>query len=174
MEHVILPLIAIAVFLTSGMMLAQTAVQSADQFSTRWKEMGVRTEELACTAISATAIQARVPWNGVVEVTVENSGQRSLGKFADWDVVVQWYDASSVYYIKRLSYVTGTSPGDDQWAVYALQLNGSTETFQPGMLDPSEQLILHMKPVPDLGNGKALMVVVSTPNGATTSIQFRR
>lgn len=171
MEHVILSLISIAVILTSGMMLAQTAVLSADQFATKWKGMEVRTEELARTGIAATSALWVSP---MIEVTVQNSGQRALGKFADWDVVVQYYDASSVYYIRRLEYVAGTSPGENQWVVYAIQLNGSTETFQPGMLDPGEDLILRLHPVPELGNNKTILVVVSTPNGVTTSMQFKR
>lgn len=174
MEQVILSLISIAVILTGGMMLAQSALLSADQLSTHLKEMEVRTEELARTAVAATSARAITPWAGVIEVTVENSGQRVLGSFTDWDVMVQYYDVDSTYRIRRLDYVSGTSPGDNQWAVYAIQLNGAAETFQPNLLDPGEELLMRLKPVPYLGNGKTILVVIATPNGVTTSIQFKR
>lgn len=172
MEHVILSLISIAIILGSGMMLAQSAVLSADQFSSKWKDMEVMAEDLARTMIAATTAQAIAPWDGVIEVTVENTGQRTLGKFADWDVMVQYYDSSNIYQIRRLDYVSGTTLGDNQWVVYAIQVNGSSEIFQPGLLNPGEQVLLRLKPVPDLGNGKTLLVVVDTPNGVATSIHF--
>ncbi len=171
MENAILSLICIAVVLSGGMTLAQSAMLSADQISTEWKKMEVRAEDLARTAIAATDADYT---SGMVEVEVENSGQRTLGKFSDWDVVVQYYDSDSTYYIRRLTYATGTSPGDNEWVVYALRFNGNAETFQLGLLDPGEDLMLRLKTVPTLGDNKNMLVVIAAPNGVTTTIQFTR
>lgn len=172
MEHVILALIAMAVILSGGMILAQTAVVSADRLAEQWKETGVRTEELTRTAISATSVVDQGV--GGLGVTVRNSGQVVLGQFADWDVIVQYYDAPGNYKIARMTYTPNTTPGNNEWAVNAINLGANPEVYEKGLLDPGEDMKLYVKPNPPLGNGKTILIVIGTDRGITTSIQFTK
>ncbi len=172
METAIVSLICIAVILSGGLSLAQTAVLSADHISVEWKKMETRSTDMANTAISATAVADQ--GTSGFDINVKNTGQRVLGNFSKWDVVVQYYMASGTYYIKHLSYVAGTSPGNDEWAVNAIQWNGSTEVFEVGLLDPKEDLKLRIKPNPAVGPGKTILVVIATDQGAITSIQYTK
>ncbi|MBI4287308.1 MAG: hypothetical protein HY671_02630 [Chloroflexi bacterium] len=172
METAIVSLICIAVILTGGLMMAQSAVLSADQLSVDWKAMERRSTDIGNTIISATGVVDQ--GNGGFDINVRNTGQRVIGHFSDWDVIVQYYEASGTYAIKRLSYVTGTSPSNNQWAVNAIKRNGATEVYAPGLLDPREDLTLRLKPNPPVGPGKTILVIISTDRGVTTSIQYTK
>lgn len=172
METAILSLICIAVILSGGLMMAQSAMISADQLSADWKAMERRSTDIANTIISATGVVDKGA--GGFEVNVKNTGQRVLGNFADWDVVVQYYDAPGNYKITRLTYTTNTSPGNNEWSVNAIHWNGVTEVYEKGLLDPREDLKLQVKPIPPLGNGKTIFIVMGTDRGVTTSIQYTK
>lgn len=172
METAIVSLISIAVMLSGGLMIAQGAMLSADQISIDWKDMERRATDIANTVISATGVVDK----GAVglEINVSNAGQRVIGNFPDWDVIVQYYDATGNYKITRLAYTSNTSPGNNEWSVNAIHWNGVTEVYQKGLLDPKEDLKLQIKPIPPVGNGKTILTVMSTDRGVTTSIQYTK
>lgn len=172
METAIVSLICIAVILSGGMIMAQSAISSADQLFVDWKAMEKRATDIANTIISATGVTDQ--GTSGFEVNVKNTGQRVIGNFSDWDVIVQYTDAPGNYKITRLAYISGTSPGNNEWAVNAIQWNGAAEVFQKNLLDPKEDMKLRLKPNPGVGPGKTIYILISTNNGVTTSIQYTK
>jgi hypothetical protein len=109
-----------------------------------------------------------------VEVALRNSGQTKLGDFARWDVIVQYYDSGGTYYVKWLPYIEGT-PGDNEWRKKGIYLNSenlTAEVFEPGILNPGEELVIEAKLNPPVGVGTTNLVVTSTPSGIPASITF--
>ena len=172
MATAIVSLICIGVILSGGMILAQSAIVSADHIFDNWKIMEKRITDNVNTIISATGVTD----NGAagLEVNVRNTGQRALGNFPDWDVIVQYYSAPGNVYIKKLTYTTGTSPGNDEWAVNTIQWNGAAEVYQINILDPLEDMKLQVKPNPGVVSGETIIIRISTNNGVTTSIQYTK
>lgn len=172
METAIVSLICIGVILSGGLIMAQSAIISADKLFDDWKILEKREMDRVNTIISATGVVDKGA--GGFEINVRNTGQRVIGNFADWDVIVMYYDAPGNYVIERLTYSTNPSPGNDEWSVYAIQWNGVAEVYQKNLLDPLEDLKLQIKPIPPVGNGKTIFTRISTNNGVTTSIQYTK
>ena len=110
-----------------------------------------------------------------MEVSVLNSGKVHLAQFVDWDVLVQYYDATGDYHVSQLSYTENSTPGDNQWTVVNIYTDaslGQEEVFEPGILDPGEAVLLRLTLTPSVGVGTTNLVTVSSANGVVTPAQF--
>jgi len=172
METVIVSLICIALMVVGGMTMSQGFLSSVDTSMASWENMGEINEEIMRTELSS--INTTQPSAAKLDVTLGNSGQTKLNDFDKWDVVVQYYDSSGSYYIKWLPYTDGTL-GRNEWKVKGIYIdaeNKTPETFDPGILNPGEEIIIRAKLDPPVGRGTTNLVVVSTPNGVSTSTPF--
>jgi hypothetical protein len=102
---------------------------------------------------------------------VQNTGQVKLADFDKWDVIVHYYDESGTYYTKWLPY-TLDNPSNDEWQASRIGLNGPTDFFEPGILNPSEEMIILASIEPLSGNATVGNITVSTANGVYSSISF--
>lgn len=121
-----------------------------------------------------TTVSASQPSSDIVEVTLRNSGQTKLGDFDRWDVIGQYYDSGGTYYIKWLPYTDGVL-GNDQWrkkGIYLSAANQTAEVFEPGILNPGEEMVIEAKLSPAVGAGTTNLAVISTPSGIPASIAF--
>ena len=172
MSNAIVALVVIALMMTAALTWSQAAFTSFDSVSQSLKQTVQTTQEVARTDI--TVLQAQR--NGsFVEVYVLNSGKVHLAQFANWDVLIQYYDAGKIYHISRLSYTENSNPGDNQWTVANIYFDSSLkqkEVFEPGILNPGEVVFLKARLSPAVGSKTTNMVTVSTANGVAASAQF--
>ncbi|HEY90209.1 MAG TPA: hypothetical protein G4O07_00070 [Dehalococcoidia bacterium] len=93
---------------------------------------------------------------------VINQGEASLTEFAKWDIIIQYENGTATYMI----YTTSTTPGSNEWTVAGIYLlSEDPEVFDPGILDPGEQMKLSLNVDPAISPGETVRITVSTPNG---------
>ena len=174
MASALVSLISIAVMVTAMLTLIHGGFLSAEMLSRSWKVMETRTGEIARTKMEIIATSTD---SSFVYVTIKNSGQVAWESFADWDVVVQWYTAPGDYKIERMGYTAGGTPDLNHWAVTGIYRNAASslaEVFEPGILDPAEEMKIKVKPNPPMGPSTNNWIVIGTPNGVSTSALFTR
>jgi hypothetical protein len=169
METALVSIICIALIVFGGMTMSQGFMTSVDASTTGLEEMGQRDETIMRTEL--TSVDTSISANGTLEITIENSGHTKLADFDKWDVIVQYYDGASNYNTTWLPYVSG-APGNNQWTVSWIQLNGAAEIFEPNVFNPGEQLKITAQIDPSAGAGTTNMAVVATPNGIPLSTYF--
>jgi hypothetical protein len=169
METALVSIICIALIVFGGMTMSQGFMTSVDASTTGLGEMGQRDETIMRTELAS--VDTSMAGNDTLEITIENSGHTKLADFDKWDVIVQYYDGTGVYNTTWLPYVTGT-PGDNEWTVSWIHLDGGAEIFEPNVFNPGEQLKITAQINPAAGAGTTNMAVIATPNGISLSTYF--
>jgi hypothetical protein len=170
MATIVVSIICIAMIIVGGMTLSQGILTSADRAALSVEDISIREGELNRTSLENVRA-AQLSWADFLRVTVQNTGQTKLASFDKWDVIVHYYDESGTYYTKWLPY-TEETPGDDEWQPARIGLNGPTDFFEPGILNPSEELVILARIDPLSGNATVGDITVSTANGVYGSISF--
>ena len=172
METAIISIICIGLIVFGGMTMAQGFMTSVDASTTGLQEAGQRDEDILRTEI--TPVDAACTDNGdgtdLLEITVENTGQTKISDFQDWDLIVQYYDSGGTYHVEWLPF-TGTA-ATYEWEVSWIRLNDAPEIYDPGVLNPGEQLLIRTYLDPRTGAGSTNLAVISTPSGVTASTYF--
>ena len=175
MTHAIISLLSIAMILAGTLALAGTSCSAMDLVSSSWQDMAESTGQMARTRISSG--DREIDAQGLnVRVTLKNTGWVPVADFSRWDVIVQYYGTTTPYFIKRLAFTEGV-PGDDQWRVEEIFEDaqaGKPEVFQPGILDPGEEIKIHMKLNPNVGAQTTNWVTIATSGGIGVSVYFTR
>ena len=172
MSSAIATLMMVALMLATVSLLAQGSFTAMAQLSDAWTSEEQRRLVDARTSVTSGGITYATP---SVDVTVVNNGDESIRGFSKWDVIVQYYETDGTYRSVWVPYVSGTSPGDGQWAITGIYLDAATlkaESTQPGILDPSEELILRVSVTPAADSTANNRVIISTANGITMSAPF--
>ena len=173
MSNAIVALVVIALMIIAALTWSQAAFSSLDSAAQSLKQTVETSQEVTRTDITVVDAQTQ----GIfVEVSVHNAGKIHLAQFANWDVVVQYYDGNGTYHVGSLSYIEGTNPGDNQWAVAGIFSDDSRsqqEVYEPGILNPGEVALLRLKLIPLQGTDTANMVTISSANGVSVSAQFK-
>lgn len=176
MESVLAAIVSVALILFATLTVTQGALSTADLFSENWKAMEERSGEIARTEITITDVATAS--GQYVDSTVENAGSVSLGSFSTrWDVIVQYYDGNNGnYYIIWAPYTSSNPPGDNQWTVEGIYLAGTStpEVYEPGILNPGEEVVIRFKANPVVGLSTTNRITVAASNGVTTSAIFTR
>ena len=171
METAIISLICIGLVVFGGMTMAQGFLTSVDASTTGLEEVGARDEAILRTEITPVATYCELQAGpDLLEITVENTGQTKLADFGEWDLIVQYFDDTATYRVEWLPY-TGAA-GTYEWEVVWIHLNGGAEIYEPGVLNPGEQMLIRTYLEPSVGNGTTNMAVISTPSGVTASAYF--
>lgn len=172
MSNAIVTLIIVAILLVGVSIMAQTSFKSMDALSDAWKQMEVRSTDIAQTKIEVINKE----WQAqLIQITVKNSGQISLLDFASWDVIVQYYQSDGVYHQIWLPYTTVNPPANNQWTVLGIYLNaglGTPETFQPNIFNPGEEMIIRLKVSPAASQSYTNQVIIGTAKGVSVSTFF--
>ncbi len=172
MDTAVVSIMCIALIVVGGMTMSQGFISSADTVTLGVEALSVRDGEINRTELTllTTALSAN---RKTLEVALRNSGQVKLASFDRWDVIVQYYD-SGASYVKWLPYVTEIV-GDDQWTKQGIYLhaeNQTPEVFEPGILNPGEEMVIEAELNPRVGKETTNDVIISTPNGVLASISF--
>ena len=163
-----------AMLLAGTLTLAASSCSAVDLVSGSWQGMAEDTGQMARTRISSEARE--IGAQGVnARVTLKNTGAISVADFSRWDVIIQYYgqkmQGTKPYFIKRLSFTEG-APGDDEWRVEGIFEDAQTskpEVFQPGILDPGEEIKIHMKLKSMIGAQTTNWTTIATSNGVPVS-----
>jgi hypothetical protein len=158
-----------ALIIVASVTMAISTMQSSSKIADSWKQMASNS-----IAINRTDIAAIPPdhyTGGVLNITVKNTGQTNLTDFAKWDIIVQSQSGSVSY----LNYRGSNPLGDNEWTVTGIYINtGNPEVFDPGILDPGEQMIVAIQLNPEISSGEACRITISTPNGINAQTQVIR
>ena len=170
MATAVVTIICIALIVLGGMTMSQGILTSADTAALSVEEISAREGNIMRTEVD-TLRAADLSWADLLRVTVDNSGQTKLASFDKWDFIVHYQDDSGTYYTKWLPYTEGAL-GNNQWRKARIGLNGPTEYFEPGILNPEEDLVILAKLSPLPGNATTGEIIVATPNGIEDLISF--
>ena len=172
METAIVSIICIALVVFGGMAMSNGFITSVDASTAGLLEAGDRNDNIMRTELSPVSTSLElVTGPDPLEIVVENNGQTKLADYDKWDVIVQYYDDTGEYHVQWLAYVPGASAAYE-WDVGWIKMNGQAEVFDPGVLNPGEQIMIQTKLEPSVGDNTTSMVVVSTPSGVTCSTFF--
>ena len=164
METALTGLIIIMVLLLAMLVLADSFFSSQDAVLESWREMEERVGDRARTDLLPVNAEA-IGGGSMVQVTLRNEGDTKLADFDQWDVIIQYYDASSEYYVKWLPYA---QPGD-RWTEF---FSAEAQAFDPDILNPDEEMMVQLSVSPALGSPTTNQVIVATPNGIIASTVF--
>ena len=170
MATAIVSIICIALIVVGGMVMSQGILTSADTAALSVEEISARESEIMRTKVDTLRAE-NLSWADLLRVTVDNSGQTKLASFGKWDFIVHYQDSDDNYYTKWLPYTDGAL-GDNEWEKARICLNGQPEFFEPGIMNPEEELVILAKLSPLPGNATTGDIIVSTPNGIEDSISF--
>lgn len=158
--------------------LTRAALLSANGLALAWEEMKDRTTEQTRTEL--TLLTADIAGAGAdIDISLRNSGQTALADFANWDVVVQYYQASgnSGLVIDWFSYTSSPTPANGQWTVRGIYLDADTlepEVYDPDILNPGEEMIVRINVTPAIPVQTDNLATIGAANGITVSAPFSR
>ena len=174
METAIVAIMCIVLIVLGGMTMSQSFLSSADSSMVGVEGLSVREGEVMRTELAPLTANVG-PGGKSLEVALRNSGQVKLASFNKWDVIIQYY-GSGAYHVAWFPYAGGT-PGDNEWTVQGIYLNAENQTaevFEPGILNPGEEMVIEARVNPPVSDNSTGDVVISTPNGVPESISFTR
>lgn len=175
MENVFAAIVAVALILLAGLTLFGTSLSTQEEIIASWAEMSSRTNEQDITFL--TPITATTKSAGtIVEVTLRNNGSTRLAEYNRWDLMLQYYTESNTLKVDWYPYVD-TTPGNNQWTVSGIYMDAATaksEVFEPGILNPGEEIVLQVQLQPSVGLTTTNMLTLSANNGFSTSTFFER
>ncbi len=173
METVVVAALVIAVVLFGMLTLAQGYLSAQSEILESWRAMNERALERTRTGLRPVG-GAMGATGDVVELTVRNDGSVRLADFARWDVVLE-YMGPTARMARWYPYVDAPDPGLDQWTVAGIYLDaaaGQPEVYNPGILDPGEEMVIRVKVSPPVKVGSSNMAIIGTPSGVSTSVFF--
>lgn len=169
METVVIAIVCIALIVVGGMTMSQGFLTSVDAGAVRFSQAAYRDGELMRTQI--TLLGAGQPAPGYIDMALRNSGGVKQAGFSSWDVIVQYYDDASQYYVKWFPYSSET-PGDNEWTVNGIYLDAASatpEVFEPGILNPGEDMVIRTKLAPAYKKWATKSLSVATASGVSAS-----
>jgi hypothetical protein len=167
MATILVSIICIAMIVVGGITLSHGILTSTDTAALSVDEISVREGEIARTRLDILRAEY-LSWADLLRVTVENVGQTKLACFDKWDLIVRYSDGGS-FHTLWLPYTTG-GLHDDEWQKARIGLNGPLEYFEPGILNPGEELVMLAKLGPLPGDNTTGELTVVSPNGIFDSV----
>jgi hypothetical protein len=168
MGNALVTLLLVTVVMVSALGLVSGSVSAFDTLLDSSKEMQDQTCERVRMAISCAG--AAADGDGL-SVRVANDGSIPLSGFENWDVIVQYEDASGSGHVLWMPY-GGTAPGANEWTLEGIYFDGEAEVVERGLLNPREELVITAELMPAIGAGTTNLVTVSTDRGVSAQYVF--
>ena len=179
MESALSSLIIFTVGLFAAVTLSFTYLETQHALWSAEQAREEETIERARTDLSVLAVDTQSS-GSIIRVKLRNSGQTKLADFEKWDVVVEHTieleDDEYTYAVHWLPY-TATTLQAMQWTVDGIYMNADTltaEAFEPAILNPGEEMIVHIRVSPPVPVDSANRVTISTDNGISVVSGFSR
>ncbi len=174
METALASILLITVLLFGVMSISDTYFVVQDKILMATQERDARNEARARTALSVVGVETQSAGT-IIEITLRNGGTTKLADFDQWDVVLQYYTAAGVYVTDWFPYVAGPVPGDNQWTVADIYTNAAEaipEVYEPGILNPAEELVIRIKVSPAVGADTTNLATIAVANGVSLPAIF--
>ena len=177
MENIIVSIVIIFLLLFGAMTMSSAYISAEQTMMTAQQQRDTRVNDIARTAVSP--VEMRILNSGsVIEVRLHNSGSLKLADFDHWDVFAEYYDDSAVpaYQSNKLPFDT-TSTAINAWSIGGIYLDWKqniSEDFDPGILNPGEDIVLRLNISPSVGVGQSAQVTIVTENGVSQPIMGKR
>ncbi len=174
MGTAIVSLLSIGIMLTGTLMLARGSIFSVEEMSEALQTMEHRIEQTTRTKIAGVSATT-LPGDTDIKLVIRNSGEVSLSDFKHWDMLVQYTDNLGDLSIQFLTYSASGTPASGQWVVDGIfqdVASSTAEVLEPGILNPSEEVVLLTRVSPDVGTGTENVATVSTSRGVAASLVF--
>ena len=168
MAAALVTIICIAMIVVGGMTLSQGILTSTDSAALSIETISVREGDITRTGIDVLRA-AQLSWGDDLRVTVKNTGQTKLASYDKWDLIVTYETADGTMHSTWLPYTTSL-PTNNEWTKARIGLDGPFEYFEPGILDPGEEMVImaQLNPLPN--NAATGDISITTPNGVYDSI----
>ena len=170
MAIAVVAIFCIAMIVVGGMTLSQGILTSVDTAAVNFEKISVLEGDITRTDVTILRA-AKLSWSDYLRVTVENGGQTKLANFDKWDVIVNYKDNGGTLYTTWLPYTTA-APLDNEWQNARIGLNGPVEFFEPGILNPLEEMAALINLDPVSGDATSGSISIAAPNGVYTSCPF--
>ena len=170
METAVAALIIITIILFGVLTLGQGYLSAQAAMMQSWRAMEAQAGERARTSLTVTAASLSAAGDGA-RLIVRNDGSVKLADFPAWDVLLE-YNSATAPVAGWYPYAGAVDPGVNQWAVQGIYQDadrGTPEGYDPGILDPGEEMAISIRLSPPVAAGSVLVATVSTPNGVASS-----
>jgi hypothetical protein len=176
METVVAAFLIMIVIFAAVLTLSQASLTAQDTVQSSWRDMESRISEQSHTDLAVIGVETDEEAGEGMTVTLRNEGDTRLADFDQWDVFLEYYGPSGTYKIRRLDFSEEIDPVN-AWAVagiYADASAGISESFEPGMLNPGEEMVVRIGLSPSIGLETTNRIAISATNGVGTSTIFLR
>jgi hypothetical protein len=176
METVVAAFLIMIIIFAAVLTLSQASLAAQDTVQDSWRDMEARINEQSHTDLAVIQVVTDEEAGEGMTVTLRNEGDTRLTDFDQWDVFLEYYGPSGTYKIQWLAYTEEADP-INAWAVsgiYADASAGIGESFEPGILNPSEEMVVRIGLSPAIGLDTANRIAISATNGVGTSTIFLR
>lgn len=166
MEHGIPALFIAAIFLVATVLVGRGGFIGMDNVGQSLKASEMRFTERSGTELSVTGTS--IDGAGAnITLTIRNDGQTPIGDYSRMDVLVQYFGETGTRYDKWVAYTSGAL-ASDTWTTGAF----TDDVFEPGILNPGEQVEIIVRVNPVVGAGTTNKAVVSSEFGITIQTMF--
>lgn len=172
MATFVVTIICIAMIVVGGMTLSQGILTSADTTALNVDQISMREGEIARTHLEVYRA-AQLTWADYLRVQVRNTGQTKLSNYDKWDVIVNYIDESGNTWVKWLPF-TELLSGANNWYKARIGLNGPIEYFEPGIINPAEEMVILSRLNPPPKVDSKVNISVATPNGIYSSLSVTK
>lgn len=174
MESVLTAAISLFVLIYGVLTLSYASLTAQDTMQEAWREMEDRLDEQARTHL--TLVDVQVAGSGsTVYVTLRNDGDTKLFDYEHWDAIIHYYDSSAQYYVDWLPYRDSATVSSNQWTISGIYVDAELdipEAYEQGIINPGEEIVLQVNPSPAVGVDTTNLLVISTDNGASSTVMF--
>jgi archaellum component FlaF (FlaF/FlaG flagellin family) len=177
MESVLAATLMIFLNLFAVLTLASTFISSQQAYQAGLQALEARLNEQARTSLQEINAKTISGGSGI-QIIYKNNGSEKVANFKNWDVIVQYYDTStpSKTYTTWIPYAE-KNPSNNQWTVtgiYADAKRGIMEAYDPGILNPGEELMVEVLLPHTIALESQVQVTLTVKNGANLSTIFIR
>ena len=174
MDTALAALILITVLFFGALTFSETYFHVQETLLVATQERETRTETRARTALTLVGIETQNAGT-MIEITLRNTGTTKLADFDQWDVLIQYYTAADIYVTDWFPYVAGPELEENQWTVqqiYGSAADGTPEVYAPGILNPTEELVIQVQVAPGVGANTTNLATIVASNGVSLSAVF--
>ena len=158
-----------AIFVVSSLILMSTLVSTGFTQGDALRQAADIERAQVHTDISVkSATELTTVGNTTITLSVDNPGAVILTDRLEMEVIVSYMAPDGTSVVKRLTFVTTTPPGDDEWTVSTIE----PDAYNPGLWDPGEWATIKLKVAPPLKTASVATVIVGAPNGVTASVSL--
>ena len=171
MATIIVTLLCLVLVVAGGAMLSQGILSTADAAASGVNAISTREADITRSAVSDITVES-VTFDNALRVRVRNTGLDKLANYAYWDVIVHYTDAGGTSHAVWLPYTANATPGDNEWTVADIWQNGPNEYFDPGLLNPQEDLVIWapLNPAPAASSSLDVTVIADTGADSTMTV----